>query len=90
MKMAAKELLAHLDTERDKAQRALQALLGRYDYHEHGGAPLLGIDGICIIAHGSSKARAIRNALKAASQFARQGANEAIEAALAPAGEVRT
>src|SRR5438309_55292 len=46
MKMAAKELLSALTTEREQAQRALKALVDRYDYHEHGGAPLLGIDGI--------------------------------------------
>lgn len=73
-----------------KLKPIIQKIWQRHDYSNYGGAPLLGIDGICIIAHGSSKARAIRNALKAASQFARQGANEAIEAALAPAGEVRT
>ena len=35
--------------------KALQALVARYDYSAFGGAPLLGIDGICIICHGSSK-----------------------------------
>ncbi|MDI6772374.1 MAG: phosphate acyltransferase PlsX [bacterium] len=39
---------------------------GRLDYREHGGAPLLGINGVCIIAHGRSNARAIRNAIRAA------------------------
>ena len=36
------------------------------DYQEYGGAPLLGVKGICIISHGSSKARAIENAIGAA------------------------
>ncbi len=36
------------------------------DYQEYGGAPLLGVNGICIISHGSSKARAIENAIGAA------------------------
>jgi len=34
------------------------------DYTEYGGAPLLGIDGITIISHGSSNAKAIKNAIK--------------------------
>ena len=34
-----------------------------YDYSEYGGAPLLGVDGTCIICHGSSNARAIKNAI---------------------------
>ena len=37
-------VLAALDVERGKAQQALQNLINRYDYSEHGGAPLLGID----------------------------------------------
>jgi len=69
MKMAAKELLGGLRAERDKAQLALQALINRYDYHEHGGAPLLGIDGICIICHGSSSDKAIKNALGVAARY---------------------
>lgn len=41
-------------------------LYRRIDYREYGGAPLLGINGVCIIAHGSSNARAIRNAIRVA------------------------
>jgi phosphate acyltransferase len=69
MKMAGHELLSSLTAEREKAQRALQALVDRYDYHEHGGAPLLGIDGICIICHGSSSDKAIKNALGVAARY---------------------
>ena len=61
-----------------------------HDYANYGGAPLLGINGICIIAHGSSKARAITSALTRASQYATHEVNEAIEAALTPAGELST
>jgi glycerol-3-phosphate acyltransferase PlsX len=69
MKMAARELLGSLSSERDKAKQALEALISRYDYHEHGGAPLLGIDGICIICHGSSSDKAIKNALGVAARY---------------------
>jgi glycerol-3-phosphate acyltransferase PlsX len=82
MKMAAHELLAALDGERDKAKQALVALHDRYDYSEQGGAPLLGIDGICIICHGSSGDRAIRNALGVAAKYARARLNEKIVAEL--------
>jgi glycerol-3-phosphate acyltransferase PlsX len=78
MKMAAKELLGALDRERPQAQGALQSLMDRYDYHEHGGAPLLGIDGICIICHGSSGDRAIKNALGVAARYVRARLNELI------------
>ncbi|HYM90140.1 MAG TPA: hypothetical protein VEW91_00730, partial [bacterium] len=41
------------------------------DYTEYGGAPLLGVNGICIIAHGSSKAKAIRNSIALAAESVR-------------------
>ena len=83
MKMVSKELLAVLDADRAKAAELLQKLASRYEYSEYGGAPLLGIDGICIICHGSSGDRAIRNALAMAAKYARSGLNESIEQELA-------
>jgi phosphate acyltransferase len=78
MKMASKEVLGALDVERARGQQALSALLDRYDYSSHGGAPLLGIDGICIICHGSSGDRAIKNALAVAANYIRVKLNECI------------
>ena len=78
VKMFAKEVLGALDTERAKGGQALQALVDHYDYSSQGGAPLLGIDGICIICHGSSGDRAIKNALGVAAQYARAKLNELI------------
>ncbi len=78
MKMAGKELLETLKSERALGQQALQNLITRYDYSEHGGAPLLGIDGICIICHGSSGERAIKNALAVAARYAAAGLNAKI------------
>jgi glycerol-3-phosphate acyltransferase PlsX len=78
MKMVAQEVLGSLSAERDKAQQALARLVDRYDYSAHGGAPLLGIDGICIICHGSSGDRAIKNALAVAATYARARLNEMI------------
>ncbi|MBI3412184.1 MAG: phosphate acyltransferase PlsX [Planctomycetes bacterium] len=78
MKMAGKELLGALQNEKHLGQQALQNLVKRYDYHEHGGAPLLGIDGICIICHGSSGERAIENALGIAAKYARASLNDRI------------
>ena len=45
---------------------ALKSLKGRLDYSEYGGAPLIGVKGVSIICHGSSKAPAIKNAIRAA------------------------
>jgi len=78
MRMAGKELMSTLETEKHLGQKALQNLVQRYDYAEHGGAPLLGIDGICIICHGSSGERAIESALAVAARYARAKLNAAI------------
>jgi glycerol-3-phosphate acyltransferase PlsX len=69
MKMAGKELMETLKNEKQLGQLALQNLITRYDYHEHGGALLLGIDGICIICHGSSGERAMESALGVAAKY---------------------
>ncbi len=58
----------------------LRALARRLDYTEYGGAPLLGVNGICIISHGSSKAKAIRNAVALAAESVRSRMVEAIRA----------
>jgi len=47
-------------------RKRLGAMTEKLDPHEVGGAPLLGVNGVAIIAHGSSNARAIRNAVRAA------------------------
>jgi hypothetical protein len=51
-------------------RKSLSAMRQELDPHEVGGAPLLGVNGVAIIAHGSSNARAIRNAIRAASNEA--------------------
>src|SRR5689334_11406894 len=55
----------------------------RLDHTEYGGAPLLGVKGVCIITHGSSNANAIKNAIRVASEFAEHGINDTIEKELA-------
>jgi len=56
----------------------------RLDYSEYGGAPLLGLRGVCIVSHGSSNANAIKNAVRVASEFAQHGVNQKIEIGLLP------
>jgi glycerol-3-phosphate acyltransferase PlsX len=50
----------------------------RFDWSAYGGAPLLGVDGVCIVAHGKSKALAIANAIKIAGTCAAQKINSLI------------
>jgi glycerol-3-phosphate acyltransferase PlsX len=54
----------------------------RVDYSEYGGAPLLGVKGVCIICHGRSNPNAIKNAIRVASEFAGGAINEKIEEAM--------
>lgn len=61
---------------------AIRNFKKRTDYDEYGGAPLLGINGTCIISHGRSSARAIRNALRVASEMAEKRVHDIIAAAL--------
>ncbi len=49
-----------------------------YDYEEYGGAPLLGINGTCMICHGSSTPKAIMHAVIEARSMIKQGVNEKI------------
>ena len=49
------------------------------DYAEYGGAPLLGVNGVVIIGHGGSSARAIKNAILAAERFVSSGINNRIK-----------
>jgi phosphate acyltransferase len=63
---------------REHAKAAIQRLWSRHDYSEYGGAPLLGVDGVCIICHGRSDDRAIRNAVRGGAQFKNTGYNEAV------------
>jgi len=46
------------------------------DYAEYGGMPLLGVDGVTIIGHGGSSAKAIKNAIFAAERFVQSGIND--------------
>src|SRR5712691_6832909 len=55
----------------------------RLDHTEYGGAPLLGVKGVCIITHGSSNANAIKNAIRVAAEFAELRINDKIEKELA-------
>jgi len=87
------ESLAHLVEEALKQEitRSLQASMGfllskdafrafkkRLDYSEYGGAPLLGVNGACLIGHGHSNAKAVKNAIRAADAFERHGVPEKI------------
>jgi len=77
---------------RDEIEKSLRAKLGyllikgafanmekRVDYSEYGGAPLLGINGICLISHGNSSAKAVMNAVLLGVKLAERGFNQLLE-----------
>jgi glycerol-3-phosphate acyltransferase PlsX len=64
------------------SRAALMDFKKRLDYSEYGGAPLLGVRGVCIVGHGSSNDRAVMNGIRVAAEFASANVNGVIEAAL--------
>jgi len=61
------------------AKDAFTELKETCDYAAYGGAPLLGVDGVCIIGHGSSNPKAIRNAIRVAGEFVHYQVNDHIK-----------
>jgi glycerol-3-phosphate acyltransferase PlsX len=82
MGVIQQEVIAPLPTDRAVAALALKGLLAKYHYSAFGGAPLLGVEGVCVICHGSSKENAIANAIGVAVQGVRVNLNEKIVAEL--------
>ena len=69
------------------SRKAFDDFKKRLDYSEYGGAPLLGIKGVCIVSHGSSNSNAIKNAIRVANEFANSKLNGLIEAGIADANK---
>jgi glycerol-3-phosphate acyltransferase PlsX len=61
------------------SKNAFATFKKRLDYSEYGGAPLLGVRGVCIICHGRSNANAIKNAIRVAAEFSGGKINQRIE-----------
>jgi glycerol-3-phosphate acyltransferase PlsX len=55
------------------ARGAVNDIKKKLDYSEYGGAPLLGVDGVVIIGHGRSSAKAVKNAIRLANEYAQIG-----------------
>ena len=55
------------------SQRAFRRFRKRVDYSEYGGAPLLGVGRLCVVGHGRSSVKAIRNAVAQAARLAGDG-----------------
>ena len=74
-KALAREVLA-IDPElASRLEPVVKSLYAKHDYHEFGGAPLLGVNGIALICHGSSQARTIMNSITRMKMFASSDIN---------------
>jgi phosphate acyltransferase len=65
------------------SRSAFRSFKSRLDYSEYGGAPLLGVKGCVIICHGRSSAKAVKNAIRLAAAFSRQGLAQKIQSSIA-------
>jgi glycerol-3-phosphate acyltransferase PlsX len=74
----------------ERIQSVVKGLYAKYDWHEHGGAPLMGANGYCFISHGSSKARTIKNAILRARSFVEIDINKKLVERLKAQEEVTT
>ncbi|TET86603.1 phosphate acyltransferase PlsX [Candidatus Aerophobetes bacterium] len=87
----AKTTLTIIGKEMEKSLPEIGSVLSRrlfdqvkkdLDYAEYGGVPLLGIKGVCVIAHAASSSKAVKNAILASFEFANEKINQHIERVL--------
>jgi len=62
----------------DQFKPVMKKIYQKHDWQEYGGAPLLGVGGYCLICHGKSDSRAIKNAIRVGKQLSDSGVNEKI------------
>jgi len=65
------------------ALATLKEMRKKFDYNEYGGVPLLGVNGVSVVAHGSSRARAIMNAVRVARDAVKGGLVDSITSGIA-------
>lgn len=83
LKTIAKEIALASPELAKNFEPVVQRVWANHDYAEYGGAPLLGVDGVCIICHGSSGHVAIRNAVRVATEYLERDLNTIIAGDLA-------
>jgi glycerol-3-phosphate acyltransferase PlsX len=87
-----RELLASLQEMTpdlvDRISPVMKKVQTELDWRDYGGAPLLGVAGLCLICHGRSDARAIKNAIRVGKQLCGNGINEKIVAKIKASKQV--
>jgi phosphate acyltransferase len=74
----AQEIFEHDPKLAAQFQPIVKQIYKKNDYHEHGGAPLLGVNGVMMIAHGTSEPRTIRSAIRNTLDYVRGHVNDEI------------
>lgn len=82
-KMIAHELITMDPDLMMRMEPVFKQIFKKHDYHEYGGAPLLGVNGVCIILHGSSEPKTVVSAIRAAREHVKAGVSGAIVRRLA-------
>ncbi len=82
MATIAEALASEPQDVRSRLSAGLDRIRQRHDYSSYGGAPLLGVNGVCVICHGRSNELALHNAVLAAKRLVQMGLNRAIEGRL--------
>jgi glycerol-3-phosphate acyltransferase PlsX len=72
------ELASEMPQHIESIKKAARVMMDKYDFNEYGGAPLLGVNGICMICHGASDHNGIKNAVAGAAKFAKYHLNDRI------------
>jgi phosphate acyltransferase len=73
-----KELAEFAPDLLEQFKPVMKKIYHKHDWQESGGAPLLGVDGYCLICHGRSDSRAIKNAIRVGKQLVSSGVNQKI------------
>lgn len=87
-KAIAQEIFEHDPKLAMQFEPIVKQIYKKNDYHEYGGAPLLGVNGVMMIAHGSSEARTITNAIRNTLEYVRGHVNDEIVERLAQVSEI--
>ncbi len=78
MKILVKQFMEAMPDQIEKIMEAVGAVTQKYDFNEHGGAPLLGVNGIWIICHGASSSDGIKNAIRECKKVSAHKVNQHI------------
>ena len=76
----SEELNRRVESEKERLLfiDIFSSVMAKYEYEQYGGVPLLGVNGVCIVCHGASPARAIKNAILTAVKSVQEGLVDSI------------